>query len=179
MTLKIDAKFEKNWYVVSKMTIICWNLAWALKALKLSTLIGSFYAKYISFDLKQSGGVIFHDTEEWCKIWRKTDLWFGNDMRNLANFYQSTWKISRLGLWWDPFIQSRTCISLKFTEEFCVMIMNNDAKFEEKLTCRFKIGMINLTNLTRALKSLKNLHFNPNLGGLFRGSFWGGGEGGG
>ena len=40
------------------------------------------------------------------------------------------------------------------------MSMMNDAKFEEGLTCRFKIDMKNLTNLTRALESLKNLHFN-------------------
>ena len=37
-------------------------------------------------------------------------------------------------------------MSLKFTEEFCVMIMNSDAKFEEELTCRFKIDIMNLTN---------------------------------
>ena len=36
-------------------------------------------------------------------------------------------------------------MSLKFTEELCVMIMKNDAKFEEELTC-FKIDMRNLTN---------------------------------
>ena len=37
-------------------------------------------------------------------------------------------------------------MSLKFTEEFCVMILQNDAKFEEELTCRLKIYMRNLTN---------------------------------
>ena len=38
-------------------------------------------------------------------------------------------------------------MSLKFTEELlCVMTMKDDAKFEEKLTCRFKIDMRNLTN---------------------------------
>ena len=37
-------------------------------------------------------------------------------------------------------------MSLKFTEELCVMAMKNDAKFEEKLTSRFKIDMVNLTN---------------------------------
>ena len=39
------------------------------------------------FDLKNYRGVIFHDTEEWCKA-------FGleNGMRNMANFHQSTWK---------------------------------------------------------------------------------------
>ena len=52
---------------------------------------------------------------------------------------------------------------LKFTEELCVMTMKNDAKFEEELTCRFKFDMSNLKNLTRALKSQKNLCFN----GLF------------
>ena len=38
-------------------------------------------------------------------------------------------------------------MSLKFTEEWCVMTMKEDTKFEEELTCRFKIEMRNLTNL--------------------------------
>ena len=38
-------------------------------------------------------------------------------------------------------------MSLKFTEELCVIEMKNDAKFEEKLTCCFKIVMRNLTNV--------------------------------
>ena len=66
----------KNWFVVSKMTRIWWILTWALEILKISTLIGSFCAKYITFDLKKSRGVIFHGTEEWCKNWKKNDLWF-------------------------------------------------------------------------------------------------------
>ena len=37
-------------------------------------------------------------------------------------------------------------MSLKFTEELCIMAMKNDAKFEEELTCYFKIDMRNLTN---------------------------------
>ena len=37
-------------------------------------------------------------------------------------------------------------MSLKFTQELCVMTIKNDAKFEEELTCRFKIYMRNLTN---------------------------------
>ena len=48
---------------------------------------------------------------------RKTNLRFENDMRNLANFDQSTWEwLEALGLWWDPSIQSRKCMNLKFTE---------------------------------------------------------------
>ena len=30
-------------------------------------------------------------------------------------------------------------MSLKFTEDICIMIVKNDAKFEVELTCRSKI----------------------------------------
>ena len=62
-----------------------------------------------------------------------------NDMRNIANFNQKTWKSQKLGLWWDAFIQSRKCMSLKFAEELCVMVMKNDAKFDKELTHRWKL----------------------------------------
>ena len=37
-------------------------------------------------------------------------------------------------------------MSLKFTEELYIMTMKNDAKFEEELTCHFKIDTRNLEN---------------------------------
>ena len=40
------------------------------------------------------------------------------------------------------------------------MTLKKDAKFEKELTCQFKIDMRNLINFARALKNLKNLHFN-------------------
>ena len=47
-------------------------------------------------------------------------------------------------------------MSLKVTGEFCIMTMNNDAKFEEKSTCQFRIDMRNLTNFDlRTRKSQK------------------------
>ena len=47
-------------------------------------------------------------------------------------------------------------MSLKFTGEFCVMTVKNDAKFEEELTCQFKIDMRNLTSFEPStLKSQK------------------------
>ena len=41
-------------------------------------------------------------------------------------------------------------MSLKFTGEFCVMTMKNDAKSQEELICQFKIDMMNLTNFDRS-----------------------------
>ena len=49
--------------------------------------------------------------------------------------------------WWDSFIQSRECMSLKFTGELFVMTMKKKyAKLEEELTCHFKIDMRTLMN---------------------------------
>ena len=60
------------------------------------------------------------------------------------------------GLENDLFIQSRKCMSLKFTEELCVMTIKNDTKIEEELTCHFKIDIKNLTNFEpRTRKSPK------------------------
>ena len=118
-------------------------------------LIGSLWAKYILFELQKYRGVIFHDTEELCTFWRKTDLWF--EKRQFGKFSPEHLKVSKLGLWWDPFVQSRKGMTLKFTEELCVMTMKNNAKFEEELTCHFKTDMRNLTNFDSSTwKYLKN-----------------------
>ena len=66
--------------------------------------------------------------------------------RRFGTFLPEHLKVSELGLLWDPFIQSRKCMSLKFTEKPCVITMKNDAKFEEKLTCQLKTEMTNLLN---------------------------------
>ena len=64
-------------------------------------------------------------------------------------------KVSKLELWWDPFAQSRKCMTLKFIEELCVMKMKNDTKIEEELTCRFKIDMRNFTNFDPSTRKSK------------------------
>ena len=67
-------------------------------------------------------------------------------MRNLANVPQNHFKVPKLVLSWDPFVQSTKCIRQKFTEEPCVMTLKNVEKSEEELACRFKIDKRNLTN---------------------------------
>ena len=125
--------WKKDWFVVSKTTRVWWFLTWALKILKISTLIDSFCAKYVTFDLKKYRGVTFNNTEERCQISRKTYLGFGKWHKEYGKFSPEHLKVSKLGLSWDPFIQSRKCMSLEFTKELCVMTMQNDARFEEGL----------------------------------------------
>ena len=47
------------------------------------------------------------------------------------------------------FLSSILCLSQKGTEELCVITLNNDAKFEQELTCAFKNDMRNLANFTK------------------------------
>ena len=152
-------KLKRNWLVVLKLT---WGfsqiLTQAPESLKNSSvLIGSLWPKYIIFELQKYIEVIFHDTEEWCKIWRKNDIWFEKWHEKFDKFSPEHLKVSKLGLWWDPSVQSRRGMTLKFSQdmsqelyvtfqELCVMTMKNNANVEEELTCHFKTDMGNLTN---------------------------------
>ena len=44
------------------------------------------WSKYILFELQKYRGVIFYDTEEICKVWRKTDLWFEKRLEKVGKF---------------------------------------------------------------------------------------------
>ena len=50
-------------------------------------------------------------------------------------------------------------MSLKFVGELCVMAMKNDAKFEEDLTCQFKIDMRNVTNFDPSTQKYQKFAF--------------------
>ena len=65
-------------------------------------------------------------------------------------------EILKIGTFMGPFIQSRKCMSLKCTGKLCIMAMKNDAKFENELTCQFKIDVRNLTNLDPINRKSKN-----------------------
>ena len=80
--------------------------------------MGSFCPKYTRPELQKYRGVIFHDNEQWCKIWINTDLMVSNmawgiewtfitalkslkfflktDIRNLVNFYVASRKSENL-----------------------------------------------------------------------------------
>ena len=74
------------------------------------------------------------------------DLWFGKRHEKFDKFSSEHSEVSKSGIWWDAFIQSRKCMSLIFTRELCVMAMTNDAKVEEELTFKFKTDRRMLTD---------------------------------
>ena len=85
----------------------------------------------------------------------KKKITFGLETDEFGKFSPEHTKVSKLGLLLGPFIQSRKCMSLKFTGKPCVMRVKNDAKVEEDLTCQFKIDMRNLTNLDPSTQNSK------------------------
>ena len=125
------------------------------KVYKMCVSIDSLWQKYTLLELQKYIGVIFHDTEEFCKIWKKTDLLFEERLEKFGRFSPEHLKVSKLGLWWDLFVQSRKGMTLKFAEELCVMTMKNNAKFEEELTCHFKTDIRNLTNFDSSTRKSK------------------------
>ena len=145
---KIDMRnFYKFWPGHSKVSKIC-------------TSMDSFWAKYIISELKKYRGFMFHHIEDWCKFEEKLTCGLENDIEEFGKFLPGHLNVSKLGLWWNTVIQSKKLLSLKFTEELCIIAMKNVTKFEEKLTCCFKIDTTIWPILTPEFEGLKNLLFN-------------------
>ena len=66
------------------------------KVPKIVTLMGSLWAKYILFELKKYRGVIFHETEGGCKIWRGIDSSFQNWHKEFDKFWPECSKVSKI-----------------------------------------------------------------------------------
>ena len=138
---------NEEWYKngVLKFTWGIWQiLTWALKSLK-NCLMDSLCPKYIMVKRKSTEELSFMTWKIVAKFEEKLTCVLKN-MRNLADFHLST-RVTKLGLWWDPFVQSRNCMSLKFSRGVLyVMAMTSNAKFEEEWTCHFEIDMRNMAN---------------------------------
>ena len=93
--LKWREEFDKFWPEHSKVS-------------KGFTLIGSFRANYVLFELKKYRGVIFHETEEGYKIWRGIDLQFQNWDKEFDKFWPEHSKVSNIftlmGSFWAKYI---------------------------------------------------------------------------
>ena len=123
-------KLKRKWLVVLKLTWGTWRiLTRALESLKnlrfhwlLVTKVYNVWAKTV-----QRSYLSWH-----CRVMqnvkKKLDLWFEKWHEKFGKFSLEHLKLSKFGLWWDPFLQSRKCMSLKFTEELCIMTMENDVK---------------------------------------------------
>ena len=65
---------------------------------KTFTLMGSFWENYILLELKKYRGIIFHETEEGCKIWRGIEMSFKNWLKEFLKFELRARKSERFSL---------------------------------------------------------------------------------
>ena len=93
-------EFDKIWPEHSKVS-------------KIFILMGSFWAKYIMFELKKYRGIIFHETEEEYKIWRGIDLPFQNWHRIFYKFWPEHSKVSKIFIWMSSFWEKYILFELK------------------------------------------------------------------
>ena len=117
---------------------------------------------YIKFQMYKT--VMSHDTDEWCKVWRKTDSWFQKWHEELGNNFNALSGKSE-NLDFDMLLLSKvyyvctkkgqrvTCYS---TEEWSKIWRRTDLYFEN--------DMMNLANFDPTLESLKI--------STLTGSFW-------
>ena len=84
-------EFDKIWLEHSKIS-------------KVFILMGSFWGKYIFFELKKYRGIIFHETEKRYKIWRGIDLSFQNWHMEFDKIWPKHLKVSKvctlMGSYW-------------------------------------------------------------------------------
>ena len=93
---RVTQNLKKNWLVLWKITWGIWQIfTRAIESLKVGILMGSSVGKY---ELKIHRGVMFHDNEEWCKIWRGTDLSFQNWHEEFDEFWPDHSKVSKVSI---------------------------------------------------------------------------------
>ena len=137
----------EGWCKVWKMTWGIWqSFTRALESLKIGTWMGSFYPKQKMHELKIYRGVMCHDNDEWCKIWRGIDLSFQNWHEEVNKFWPEHLKNSKIFIFMCSFWAKFILFELKNTEELSFMTLKRDRKFGEESTCRFKIDKRNLTD---------------------------------
>ena len=81
---KVMQNFSKIF--VSKMVRVLWMWTQTLESLENAHFDLFLLRKEYNVCLKKYRGVILHETEEWCKVWRKLTCGLENDKRNLVIF---------------------------------------------------------------------------------------------
>ena len=131
---------KENWLVLSKMTWGIWQIfTTALGSLKIRTLIGFFCPKLKMHELKIYRGVMCHDNEEWCKIWRGIDLSVQNWHEEFDKFWPEHSKISKIcalmGFFWTTYklfdLKKYRGVMFGSTEYWCNNWRKTDLYFQK------------------------------------------------
>ena len=92
---------------------------------------------------------------------------FKHDMKNFANFHQSTFESLKIGTFIGSFNKKWKMyeimklklkqMNLKLARELCAITIKKNAKFEKELTSQFKIDMRILGNFDTSTRKSQNI----------------------
>ena len=119
---KICLKNTRIWWNLTRAHEILQNLHFHLLLL---CKVFNFWPKKVHKNyLSLHWRVMQNFKKNWLLVWKTTwGIW------QIFTWALKSLKIGKMGLWWDSLIQSRKSMSLKFTEELCVMALKDDEKF--------------------------------------------------
>ena len=149
-------KLKRNWLVNSKLTWGIWQILIRhskISKFALLTKVYNVWAKKI-----EELFLMVLNTD--AKFEEKITSAFKNDMKNLANFHQSTFESQKIGTLMGSFIQSRKCMSLNLQRSFVLWQRRRIENLKSNWLVSSKLTWGIWQILTWALKNLKNLHFN-------------------
>ena len=86
-----------------------------------------------------------HNTEDWCKVWRKTDLFF-QKWQKFGEFWPKHLKVSKICTLIGSFCVKYRTFDLKKCRDVIFHDTESDSKFEGKLTCGLENDMRNLAH---------------------------------
>ena len=114
MAIKNDAKFDEQLTDHSKFTWGIWRiLTRALESLKNVLFNGILLKKVYNIWAKNCRGVMFHNTEEWCKIWRGIGFFFQKWHEKLDKFWPKYLKVLKICTLMDSFWRKYIMFGLK------------------------------------------------------------------
>ena len=115
-----------------------------------------FCPKYVKVYMKKYRRLTSHDTDEWCKVWRKTDSWFQKWHEEFGVFYASSGKSENLHF--DMLLLSTAYkVSAKILQKNCVSWHWRVIQTLKK-HC-LKNDMRNLVSFNASSRKSENLHF--------------------
>ena len=102
---------------------------------------------------------MYHDNEEWCKIWRGIDVSFQNWHEEFDEFWSEHLKVSKIFLLMGSFWTKYILFELKKYTGVIFRTIKSDAKFEEKQTCFLEDDKRNLANFHQGTGKCQNWNF--------------------
>ena len=111
--------------------------------------MGYFCPKYMRSEPQKYKGVIFHDTEQWCKIWINPYLVVS----------KMAWRIGWTFIRAFKSLKNCTLMGSFCPKHIMFQLGNFRGIIQGKLTCGLKNDITNLVNFHASSRKSENLHF--------------------